>query len=303
MEKDNLHENLMIKMLEGTASKAEVSQFQKWINLSTENEREYKDFQKIWAAVPDAKLLEKLDVEADLAALKEKATTPKINSNRIISINFFRRIAAVLLPLIIALTGLYFYFNQTDPKAPIVLNDGTKVWLYKDAKLDYPKTFEGNNRLVKLIGEAFFEVAENKNKPFIIEAGATNIKVLGTSFNVRSSNQETNVVVNTGKVSLSPKNDTQNGIELTKGEKGTYTEGNLIETINKDINYRSWQNGVFEFDGTKPVSEVIDQLTKYYGPLNIDIKNNKECLLEANFEKEALSTVIEVLKNSCGLEQ
>lgn len=302
MEKDNLHENLMIKMLEGIASKAEISQFQKWLKLSTENEKEYKDFQKIWTAVPDAKLLDKLDVEADLAAIKGKTTTPKINNNRIISLNFFRRIAAVLLPLIIALTGLYFYFNQTDPKAPMVLNDGTKVWLYNDAKLDYPDLFDEEIRFVKLNGEAFFEVAENKNKPFVIEAGATKIKVLGTSFNVQSFSQETNVIVNTGKVSLYPKNDAQNAVELTKGEKGIYKKGTLTETMNADNNYRSWQNGIFEFDGTKPVNEVIEQLSKYYGPLNIDIEDNKDCLLEANFEKEALSTVIEVIKNSCGLE-
>lgn len=303
MEKDNVYESLMIKMLEGNASPKEAAQFQDWVKQSSDNEKEYIDFQKIWASTPDTQLLDKLDIEADLAMVKQKASTSNTQiTAKVISLSFFKKIAAVLLPLIIAITGFYFYLNQTNTNLPIALSDGTKVWLYKDANLTYPDVFEGKNRIVQLDGEAFFEVAENKAKPFIIEAGATNIKVLGTSFNVQSTNQETNVVVNTGKVSFFAKNNVEKIIELTKGEKGIYKAGNLIETVNEDINYRAWQNGIFEFDGTKTIQEVTEQLAKYYGPLQIEIKNNKDCLLEASFEKEDISTVLAVIKNTCGLE-
>jgi len=261
MEKENLYDALMIKVLEGDASKAEVEQFQNW--------------------------------------LKEK---PEVIETRIIRLSPLRKIAAVLMPLILMATALFFYFSPSDNKAPLVLSDGTKVWLYQDAKLDYPANFASDIRAVKLTGEAFFEVAKDATKPFIIQAGGTDIKVLGTSFNVQSAATTTNVIVNTGKVQLINRAAPQNLVELTKGEKGTFEQGILDETINTNKNYRSWQTGNFEFDGTIPIDGVLQQLSKYYGPIELNTTANQDCLLEAKFEQEELSTVLAVIKNSCGLQ-
>jgi len=279
MEKENIYDALMIKVLAGNASKAEVEQFQNWLNENPENANEYADFQKIWTTTPAISMLEKLDVEADLVTVKKKATVSEI----------------------VIGAGLYFYLNQSDTKAPIVLSDGTKVWLYQDAKLDYPAAFASDIRAVKLTGEAFFDVAKDVTKPFVIAAGATDIRVLGTSFNVQSATNTTNVIVNTGKVQLINRAEPKKLVELTKGEKGVYEKGTLEETINEDINYRSWQSGTFEFDGTVPIEEVVAQLSKYYGPIELMTTANRDCLFEGTFNKEELSTVLAVIRSSCGL--
>lgn len=303
MEKENIYDVLMIKVLEGNASKTEIEQFQNWLQKAPANKKEYVDFQKIWNATPAISFLEKLDIEADLVAVKNKAIEPrKIRKPRIIQLSMIRRIAAILLPLVVMATALFFYFNQQNTKDPILLSDGTKVWLYQDAALDYPATFAADIRSVKLTGEAFFDVAKDATKPFIIQAGATDIRVLGTSFNVQSQAIATKVIVNTGKVQLINRAVPENLIELTKGEKGIFEKGILAETINKDKNYRSWQTGIFEFDGTIPIDEVVRKLSKYYGVIELNTTVNQACLLDAKFEQEELSTVLEVIRNSCGLE-
>jgi len=303
MEKENLYDALMIKVLEGDASKAEVEQFQNWLKEKPEHAQEYADFQKIWTTVPTIAILEKLDIETDLATVKNKVTVPaQVIETRIIRLSPLRKIAAVLMPLILMATALFFYFSPSDNKAPLVLSDGTKVWLYQDAKLDYPANFASDTRSVKLKGEAFFEVAKDATKPFIIQAGGIDIKVIGTSFNVQSAATTTNVIVNTGKVQLINRAAPQNLVELTKGEKGTFEQGILDETINTNKNYRSWQTGNFEFDGTILIDGVLQQLSKYYGPIELNTATNQDCLLEAKFEQEELSTVLAVIKNSCGLQ-
>lgn len=303
-ETNNLYEDLMIRVLDGIATETEKATLEKWLAEAPANRATYQDFQKIWTASPDAKLLANLDVNADLAAVKAKAQQNKsAKTAQIIAFPMLRKVAAILLPLAVVATALFLFFNQNDPNAPILLSDGTKVWLYQAAQLDFPKTFEGENRLVTLDGEAYFEVAKDATKPFIIEAGKASIRVLGTSFNVQSSTTETQVVVNSGKVQLADKTNTAKAVELTKGEKGVFANAEVIESINTDKNYRSWQTGVFEFDGTVAIEDVMQQLSKYYGDIDLNIAPNEACLLEATFEKEELSTVLEVIKNSCGFNK
>ena len=300
-ETNNLYEDLMIRVLDGVATESEKATFEQWLIEQPVNQVTYQDFQKIWTASSDAKLLEGLDVSTDLAAVKAKAKQQQSTKTaKIISFPMLRKVAAILLPIAVVVTALFLYVNQDDSYKPILLSDGTKVWLYKTAKLDFPKSFEGEKRLVKLTGEAYFDVAKDASKPFIIEAGKATIRVLGTSFNVQSSATATKVVVNSGKVQLADKINQEKAVELTKGEKGVFANAQVVESINTDKNYRSWHTGIFEFDGTVPMEVVVQQLSKYYGKVDLNIAANEACLLDANFEKEDLKTVLEVIKNSCG---
>ena len=304
----NPYDELMIRVLDGYATETEQKQLNDWLLASPANQKVFKEFQKIWTEAANASVLNNLDIEADLKAVKAQAKTGNIElatrnpqpATRILSISFIRKIAAILLPLAVIGIALSIYLNQDTKLEPVLLSDGTKVWLYQDANLEYPATFAGSTRSVKLTGEAFFEVAKDATKSFIIEAGASEIRVLGTSFNVQSSVGETNVIVNTGKVQLSAKDAPEQVVELTKGEKGIHQNAIVKETINTDKNYRAWQNGIFEFDGSLPIKEVIAQLSKYYGELDINIAANADCSFAGEFEQEELSTVVETIKNTCG---
>lgn len=128
----------------------------------------------------------------------------------------FRYVAAVML----LLTGLYFFrstvWNVVSPahqlesitshteRRQLELPDGTKVWLSPNSKLKYPNQFRESNRIVRLDGEAFFEVAHDARRPFIIQSGKVNTRVLGTSFNISAYPQQAEISVTlvTGKVAV-----------------------------------------------------------------------------------------------------
>ena len=308
----NPYDELMIRVLDGYATETEQKQLNDWLLASPANQATFDEFQKIWTGAEDANVLNGLDIEADLKAVKVQATiadskplarsTSATRSKPVtrLSISFIQKIAAILLPVAVVAIAISIYLNKGTGNEPILLSDGTKVWLYQEADLEFPEQFVGSTRSVKLIGEAFFEVAEDATKPFIIEAGKSEIKVLGTSFNVQSAVHETNVIVHSGKVQLAATDAPAQVVELTKGEKGIYQDSRVSETINADKNYRAWQNGVFEFDGSLPIEGVIAQLSRYYGAIDLPTSANADCSFTGEFDKEELGTVLETIKNSCG---
>ena len=301
MEKDkDFYEELMIRVLDGYATDEEQEQFNKWLKDKEANQQIFTDYKEIWEGAKDSKVLKELDIDQDLKKVKRQAKQPVEQQRaKVVSFYFLRKIAAILLPLAVIAAAIFMYTSETNSKDGILLSDGTKVWLYKDAKLDYPNQFAENNRLVSLTGEAYFEVAENAKKPFIISTKGADITVLGTSFNVTTSHTKTEVVVNTGKVRLSDRQNKEKAVELTKGERGTHQNGIVRETVNTDKNYQAWKTGIFEFDGTLPAEEVIWELSKYYGKIPINTVENIDCFPALSFEKDELKTVIETLKKAC----
>lgn len=149
----------------------------------------------------------------------------------------------------------------------ILLADGTKVWLNSESSLKYTTSFVGPERRVVLTGEAYFEVAKNKEKPFIVESSGNEIKVLGTHFNINSYGDE-NVFTTTlleGSVQL-----TKGAVSkiLKPGEQASVSNGN-IEVGDADVNMAiAWKNGEFIFRNT-PVAAIVKQLARWY---NLDVK-------------------------------
>jgi transmembrane sensor len=119
-------------------------------------------------------------------------------------------------------------------KASITLPDGSKVWLNADSKLTYDGKFDGQTREVYLSGEAFFDVAKDKSRPFIIHTRTINLKVLGTSFNVRSydSDKETETSLVHGSVEITLTNNPDKKIVLKPGEK-LLVKNALIDSLVK----------------------------------------------------------------------
>ncbi len=121
----------------------------------------------------------------------------------------------------------------------LVLPDGSKVWLNSASSLKYPTVFNGKERIVELIGEGYFEIKENKAKPFIVKADKEEIRVLGTQFNVNAypdePSQKTSLLE--GSVKIHDK-------ILKPGQ--AFLNGKIVFTdLQKDI---AWKNGVFNFN-------------------------------------------------------
>jgi transmembrane sensor len=157
----------------------------------------------------------------------------------------------------------------------IVLSDGTKVWLNAASSLRFPVTFTGNLRKVELTGEAYFEVAKNKDKPFTLNANGTSVQVLGTHFNVSAYADDPAVTTTLleGSVRLVK---AETIAMLKPGEQGTSLNSQTVFKIEKaDIEQvMAWKNGYFLFDNTD-IRTIMKQAARWYdvdlvyqGPVN-----------------------------------
>lgn len=194
--------------------------------------------------------------------------------------------------------------NDSGVAQTISLHDGSKVTLQPQSSLSYPAVFDGKIRVVRLEGEAFFDVARNPEKPFLVHFNKLVVKVLGTSFTIRSfdSEEKVQVTVKTGKVSVfdneeltktsNEPNPTLNGIVLTANQEIYYKkdqkqfEKSLI--ANPVIVDQTVQEKDFIFEET-PLIEVFRKFEKAYGiPIIVDENQVQNCTLTASMAEEPL---------------
>jgi ferric-dicitrate binding protein FerR (iron transport regulator) len=141
------------------------------------------------------------------------------------------------------------------------------VWLNAESQIKYPVVFLGDIRRVELTGEAFFEVAPNKNKPFQVISGDQTIEVLGTSFNVSSYNDDIEVVTTLleGKVKINQTFGDKKSILLSPNEQSILNKENgSIENIKVDPNhFIAWKSGKFYFKQEK-LKDITKVLSRWY---------------------------------------
>lgn len=148
----------------------------------------------------------------------------------------------------------------------MVLSDGTKVWLNSDSKLIYPSNFSGNERRVRVVGEAYFDVTHNAKKPFIVSVdGKYDVKVLGTEFNVDSypGSEISRTTLVEGKVKVLFSDD--NEVELAPSEQMSIDSLNCVEVgeVNTE-SFTSWREKRFVFDNEK-LSDIAIKMKRCYG--------------------------------------
>ncbi len=219
--------------------------------------------------------------------------------------------AVILLFLSLSFVGYYVYNTKNlvsyrtvhnYQTKEIKLSDGSKVSLNENSSIKFPEEFDDNIRKIEFTGEGFFEIAKMSNKPFIIVAGGTEVKVLGTSFNVNISNDKNvEVTVRTGKVQLSEKKNPKKNVLIKPGYTGTYTKGEFLKNKTENINYLSWKTHKFYYNCTK-LSKVISDFNKVY-KTNIIFANNKigETELTTTFENKSIETILTIICTSHGL--
>lgn len=146
----------------------------------------------------------------------------------------------------------------------ISLSDGTKVWLNSESSITFPTKFTGNTREIKLSGEAYFEIAHNKELPFIVDVNDVKITVLGTKFNVMAYADEDNIettLIN-GAVKVQTSNSEQ---VLVPGEQILWNKKNKTSTIKKVYadTYAGWTEGVFVFFD-ESIPTICRKLSRWY---------------------------------------
>lgn len=187
--------------------------------------------------------------------------------------------------------------NQTTPKE-IELPDGTHIWLKSNSQITYEDDF-ANNRNLSLTGTAFFDVAKDKAHPFTIETSNSKISVLGTSFNVVSRLQKTEVSVKTGTVEvMAIKSDAK--VLLTKNESASVEKETVQKLQQINPNYLAWQNGIFTFKNAN-IQSVVKDLNSYYQNKIDLIPGDYGCSLSAKFDKASLEDIMQIIETTCGL--
>lgn len=159
-------------------------------------------------------------------------------------------------------------------RAFIRLQDNTTVWLNAQTRLRYPVNFSEKERRVELDGEAFFDVFENKETPFIISTKNFNIKVTGTSLNVYAYKKLNEFVTSLteGSVEIYENKKKTPLIHLKPNERAELINGKLTKTGFSNMDFLLWKDGIYAFDDVS-FAEVLRKLELYYG-VSVIVKNN-----------------------------
>lgn len=297
MEDLDFYKTLICRYLSGAASRSEVALF----------------FRLLESGELDPLIEDQLryDLRQELSTIRKRNKERRI-----------RWQIGIAASILLCVTSLWFFLphNET-PKAErtnlvsttknvalgqidsVLLSDGTKVWLNAGSKIEYPEKFDGGERKVKISGEAFFDVTHNAKVPFVIETEQKQVKVYGTSFNVKSYKDEKfTVAVKNGKVGVKEVNGDKEWL-LTKNDLITYSEKSkaiLLRNQNLET-ILAWKQGDIVFDG-KSLAEILPAIQRKY---NIKIKLSHPDIgklqMIGRYKNTSLSTLLEAMKFSLNI--
>lgn len=323
---------LIQRYVTGNAGAKERQAVETWMVESRENRRIVQELKEIWNQASP----ENFEVDVQHAweqfsyrnQRKTNTSTPAIGYVRRESrmpVYLFRAAAVILLALFASLFVHYQMNleNQRDAiqasafnvlqeletekgeKARVTFSDGTRVTLNSASSVQFPKEFHGNTREVFLDGEAYFEVAHNPDKPFIVHSQEARVEVLGTEFNVRGWSEDpgVEVVVRGGAVSVQSSTRQpyeRSEIILTDGLRTEVQRGqNPIEPIKVDpIKHLLWTSGGIHFD-SEPFRGVVRDLERRF---NVNITVGDETLFDVpytgTFQYAELDEILSVIATS-----
>jgi ferric-dicitrate binding protein FerR (iron transport regulator) len=283
-----------------------------------------------------------VDVENLLTKTQQKITALETSSpkdNRLTLESYkatkrFMKIAAIWMGFLIVSSALIFFIadHQEQTQLPIaskekveprpgteelksssgqivnhVLSDGTKVSLNAQSTLTFPSSFSGHaSREVILNGEAFFDVAEDKDHPFIVTTRGVTIMVLGTAFNLKSYEGDPTIETTLirGKVLIENNHgQRKEKVEMKPNQKAIFSHATekitLMDVMIKEPT--DWNNETLEFEDDT-FYDVIKSLERWYGvTIHMNDSASMNCRLTAKIDKESLGQTLEILKSLTGI--
>jgi len=175
---------------------------------------------------------------------------------------------------------------------PLILPDGSKVWLNAQSSITFPTVFNGKERIVKITGEALFEVAHNAKQPFKVQTARQTIEDIGTTFDVNSYADEpvTKTTLIEGKVKV-------NNMFL---EPGQQTDGTQVKTVNTK-RYIAWKNDDFYFENDD-IQTVMRELSRWYN-VKVDYEGDMTTeRFDAQMSRNKnISSILQILENTKGV--
>lgn len=308
---------LIVRFFENDVSKEVQRRFHQWFMTEGSYDEKREAMSDIWenhTADGDDQL------RSDLSRLCKRIDRYEKRRFVLPYQRLLRVAAFLLLPL---LGGLFTYYLKQDKvivKEPelvecfvpygerkhIVLSDGSEVWVNAGSLLVYSREFSGDTRTLFLNGEAYFSVAKNPEKPFIVKTESMDVEAIGTSFNVQSYPDAGNCVttLETGKVKIHTKNKEREAYILLPDEQLVYSRANRDVSKKKvdATKHSNWKLGYLVFQGNT-FEDIMKAIERNYG---VTVHYNSDKFYGRYFTMrfspdEELGQVFEVIKNIVGL--
>lgn len=269
----HVNDDILIKYLVGEATEEEKALVEAWIAASEENKKRYRDFQLLWVTSEKLALRSEVDENLAWSRFQQRLDEAKPSVKTKKSYWSWSKIAAGIILVSLGAWAAFYAYNRSSFNQLIIetgnytkvdtLSDGSIITLNRHSRVQYPKHFANKRRTVKLIkGEAFFDVAPNKAKPFHVTVNDIDVKVVGTSFNIKIDEETTELIVETGVVEVRKEHVV---VRLKRDEtvKIDRDSHNLKKGSVQDQLYKYYRNNKLIADGT-PLYRVVDVLNDAY---------------------------------------
>ncbi len=310
-----IDDNIIARFITGECTDEELAQIEEWTKADKSNAAELFGMERLYREA-QAAAMPRRETEGALHRLHARIDARERHETvRKARLNVWRRLAAAAAVVIIcvgiyALRGvvspekhieyMYARATATTPRQ-IALPDGTKVWLNNGATLRYPKTFADTLREVRLTGEAYFEVAKNHLKPFVVDSRDMKVRVLGTVFNFNTSaaGNASEVSLMEGSVEVSS-HKSAGQVVLLPGQRARLDGDGSLTVCNTDTRIAAvWHNKLIPFDNCN-VRQIADTLEQIYGvKIVVDPNINRNNTYSGQIMwKEDIDTVLSLLTNT-----
>jgi len=271
-------DSIIQKYLQENTSEEENKVLCQWIQQSPENKRRLFAEKDIWETYEFHINHKKYEASHELELLK-KRIEPQKPQNSYHLTGILQIAAMLLIAFGLGWASQFMSFADKQQTTEVVMQeifvpkgqvnqlflaDGTRIWINSETHLSAPSVFDSKERVVKLNGEAFFEVAKDNNRPFKVEVNGQLIEVLGTTFNVRAykNSYEVETTLEKGQIRLQIGKQTT---LLSPGEQSVLDKKTNQLIIRKvdPANFTSWKDGRYEFQN-KDLVEVFKVVERWY---------------------------------------
>lgn len=269
-----IDKEVLYRFFNGQTMPEEEVEIREWMDESDENRREFFHERKLF----------------DLMILNGQTPDRPTLKISFFKKRFFIETLKMASVITIAFVLGFFYFKSTHTanekvamqtvqvpygqRVNLILSDGTVVWLNSGSRMTYPESFSTGKREINLDGEAYFEVAHNKEKPFVVKTHLYDIEVLGTKFNVDAYSKEGSFegALLEGKIKITREGENRTLI-LNPSYKAVMENNHLIVKEIEDYDVFRWKEGLICFK-QETFIEILKSFQKYYD-LKIVIENSK----------------------------
>lgn len=311
-------DNYIQSFLNGSLDAEGQVALQQWIKESPENKRYFQQTVAIWKAAGVLANVDGFDTEKAIGKFRKEAKSV----GGIDLYKYALRISVVaIIALVCGISSLFFMWRSekialeavleykeyvvevpAGAKSKMTFPDGSVVWLNAGSKMKYDSNFAKESRCVELSGEGYFEVSKNKELPFVVNTEKLAVKVLGTKFNLKSyeEDSEVKVTLKEGAVAVSDFSIDSIPVVLSPNQRFTYKKADLtIQIDSLDASHiENWRNGTIVFDKVS-LNEIVKELRRLYNiPIQIEDNNLKQIVYYSDFQENvSVEKVLEILSS------